>query len=106
MKDYFFKPPINKISLNFLETPLEKAYRSSYQEEVRNQVQVQTFASVTFSSLLDVLLSCFVFLSLTLACFLPPLVSPASLGPPAPAALALAPLAGLLELASLVLSIR
>lgn len=34
MKDYFFKPPINKISLNFLETPLEKAYRSSYQEEV------------------------------------------------------------------------
>lgn len=34
MKDYFFKPPINKISLNFLESPLEKAYRSSYQEEV------------------------------------------------------------------------
>lgn len=34
MKDYFFKPPINKISLNFLERSLEKAYRSSYQEEV------------------------------------------------------------------------
>ncbi|XP_037328152.2 adenylate cyclase type 9 [Pungitius pungitius] len=106
MKDYFFKPPINKISLNFLERPLEKAYRSSYKEEVKNLVQVQTFASTTFSSFLDVLLSCFVFLSLTLACFLPPLVSPASVGPPAPAALALAPLAGLLELASLVLSIR
>ncbi|XP_040001329.1 adenylate cyclase type 9 [Xiphias gladius] len=106
MKDYFFKPPINKISLNFLERPLEKAYRSSYKEEVKNQVQVQTFASSTFSSFLDVLLSCFVFLALTLACFLPPLVSPVSAGPPAPAALALAPLAGLLELASLVLSIR
>ncbi|XP_028449327.1 adenylate cyclase type 9 isoform X2 [Perca flavescens] len=106
MKDYFFKPPINKISLNFLERPLEKAYRSSYKEEVKNQVQVQTFASSTFSSFLDVLLSCFVFLALTLACFLPPLVSPATVGPPAPAALALAPLAGLLELASLVLSIR
>ncbi|XP_076023403.1 adenylate cyclase type 9 isoform X2 [Genypterus blacodes] len=106
MKDYFFKPPINKISLNFLETPLEKAYRSSYQEEVRNQAQMQTFASATFSSFLDVLLSCFVFLALTLACFLPPLVSTATSSPPAPAALALAPLAGLLELASLVLSIR
>ncbi|XP_028256570.1 adenylate cyclase type 9 [Parambassis ranga] len=110
MKDYFFKPPINKISLNFLERPLEKAYRSSYKEEVKNQVPVQTFASSTFSSFLDVLLSCFVFLALTMACFLPPLVSPASEDSPsfspAPAAMALAPLAGLLELASLVLSIR
>ncbi|XP_042340636.1 adenylate cyclase type 9 isoform X2 [Plectropomus leopardus] len=106
MKDYFFKPPINKISLNFLERPLEKAYRSSYKEELKNQMQVQTFASSTFSSFLDVLLSCFVFLALTLACFLPPLVSPATVGCPAPAALALAPLAGLLELASLVLSVR
>ncbi|XP_029353241.1 adenylate cyclase type 9 isoform X2 [Echeneis naucrates] len=106
MKDYFFKPPINKISLNFLERTLEKAYRSSYKEEVINLAQVQTFASSTFNSFLDVLLSCFVFLALTLACFLPPLVSPANIGPPAPAALALAPLAGLLELASLVLSIR
>ncbi|KAG7223633.1 hypothetical protein INR49_015358 [Caranx melampygus] len=105
MKDYFFKPPINKISLNFLERPLEKAYRSSYKEEVKNQAQVETFASPTFSSFLDVLLSCFVFLALTLACFLPLLVSPATVAP-APAALALAPLAGLLELASLVLSIR
>ncbi|KAM3624231.1 uncharacterized protein V6R79_020834 [Siganus canaliculatus] len=103
MKNYFFKPPINKISLNFLERPLEKAYRSSYKEEVKNQVQVQTFASSTFSCFLDVLLSCFVFLALTLACFLPPLVSLSYVGP---AAMALAPLAGLLELASLVLSIR
>ena len=74
--------------------------------QVKNQVQVQTFASSTFSSFLDVLLSCFVFLALTLACFLPPLVSPDPERRPAPAALALAPLAGLLELASLVLSIR
>lgn len=106
MKDYFFKPPINKISLNFLERPLEKAYRSSYKEEVINKVQVQTFASSTFSSFLDVLLSCFFFLALTIACFMPALVSPSSAGPPAPAALVLTPLAGLLELSSLVLSIR
>lgn len=39
MKNYFFKPPINKISLNFLERPLEKAYRSSYQEEVPSHSQ-------------------------------------------------------------------
>ncbi|KAJ3614048.1 hypothetical protein NHX12_017625 [Muraenolepis orangiensis] len=102
-KDYFFKPPINKISLNFLESPLEKAYRSSYQTEVKNQVRVQTFASTTFSSFLDVLLSCFVFLALTLACFLPSLVGSATVASPA---LALSPMAGLLELASLVLSIR
>ncbi|XP_072240593.1 adenylate cyclase type 9 [Leuresthes tenuis] len=106
MKDYFFKPPINKISLNFLERPLEKAYRNSYKEEVMSQVQVQTFASSTFSSFLDVLLSCFFFLALTLACFLPSLVSPATSGSPALTALVLAPIAALLELASLVLSIR
>uniref|UniRef100_A0A3Q2T7E0 adenylate cyclase n=1 Tax=Fundulus heteroclitus TaxID=8078 RepID=A0A3Q2T7E0_FUNHE len=106
MKDYFFKPPINKISLNFLERPLEKAYRSSYKEEVKNRVPVRTFASPTFSSFLDVLLSCFVFLALTVACFLPSLVDPGTAGSPALAALILAPLAGLLELASLVFSVR
>uniref|UniRef100_A0A3Q3IDS1 Adenylate cyclase type 9 n=1 Tax=Monopterus albus TaxID=43700 RepID=A0A3Q3IDS1_MONAL len=106
MKDYFFKPPINKISLNFLERPLEKAYRSSYKEEVKNRVHVQTFAGSTFSSLLDVLLGGFVFLALSLACFLPPLVSPSTLGFPAPPALILAPLVFLLELGSVVLSIR
>ncbi|KAM9819064.1 adenylate cyclase type 9 [Syngnathus typhle] len=106
MKDYFFKPPINKISLNFLDRPLETAYRSSYKDEVKNLVQEQTFASCTFSSFLDVLLSCFIFLALTLACFLPPLVSSSTVGPPSSASLAVAPLAGLLELVSLVLSIR
>ncbi|XP_077574412.1 adenylate cyclase type 9 [Stigmatopora nigra] len=106
MKDYFFKPPINKISLTFLDRPLETAYRSSYKDEVQNPVQEKTFASCTFSSFLDVLLSCFVFMALTLACFLPPLVSPVSVGPPSSASLAVAPLTGLLELTSLVLSIR
>lgn len=36
MKDYFFKPPISKLSLNFLDQDLEMAYRTSYQEEVRS----------------------------------------------------------------------
>lgn len=36
MKDYFFKPPINQFSLNFLDQELERSYRTSYQEEVRS----------------------------------------------------------------------
>lgn len=34
MKDYFYKPPINQLSLTFLDKSLESAYRISYQEEV------------------------------------------------------------------------
>uniref|UniRef100_A0A8C1YHY4 Adenylate cyclase type 9 n=1 Tax=Cyprinus carpio TaxID=7962 RepID=A0A8C1YHY4_CYPCA len=103
MKDYFFKPPINKLSLNFLEKSLESAYRTSYHEQVVNQVPVQTFASPVFSSLLDVLLSCAVFLALTIACFLYPLVT---METPLATTLGLAITAALLELVSLVLSIR
>uniref|UniRef100_A0A3P8SC28 adenylate cyclase n=1 Tax=Amphiprion percula TaxID=161767 RepID=A0A3P8SC28_AMPPE len=83
MKDYFYKPPINKLSLTFLEKSLESAYRISYQEEVETQAAVQTFASPTFSSFLDMLLSCSVFLALSLACFLQPLVSQQTLSTPA-----------------------
>uniref|UniRef100_A0A8C2G9P9 adenylate cyclase n=1 Tax=Cyprinus carpio TaxID=7962 RepID=A0A8C2G9P9_CYPCA len=103
MKDYFFKPPINKLSLNFLEKSLESAYRTSYHAEVLNQVPVRTFASPVFSSLLDVLLSCAVFLALTFACFLYPLVT---METPLATTLCLAITAALVELVSLVLSIR
>ncbi|XP_051978370.1 adenylate cyclase type 9-like [Xyrauchen texanus] len=103
MKDYFFKPPINKLSLNFLEKPLETAYRTSYQEEVVNHVPVRTFASPVFSSLLDVLLSCAVFLALTIACFLYPFVT---MEIPRATTLGLVITAALLELVSLIMSIR
>ncbi|KPP78402.1 hypothetical protein Z043_102098 [Scleropages formosus] len=103
MKDYFFKPPINRLSLSFLEKSLESAYRTSYQEEVETQAAVRTFASPTFSSFLDVLLSCAVFLALTLACFLRPLLTDEPLPLPA---LCLAAVASLFEALSLVLSIR
>ncbi|XP_052395178.1 adenylate cyclase type 9-like isoform X1 [Carassius gibelio] len=103
MKDYFFKPPINKLSLNFLEKSLESAYRTSYHAEVLNPVPVRTFASPVFSSLLDILLSCAVFLALTFACFLYPLVT---METPLAATLCLAVTAALLELVSLVLAIR
>ncbi|XP_030068224.1 adenylate cyclase type 9 isoform X2 [Microcaecilia unicolor] len=103
MKDYFFKPPINRLSLNFLDQDLEKAYRASYQEEVVRTVPVKTFASATFSSLLDVLLSTFVFLILSITCFLKHWGSNSS--PPLAAVIVFA-MAILLALLSLIISIR
>uniref|UniRef100_A0A3Q4BGH5 adenylate cyclase n=1 Tax=Mola mola TaxID=94237 RepID=A0A3Q4BGH5_MOLML len=96
MKDYFYKPPINKLSLTFLEKSLESAYRISYQEEVSS---VQTFASPTFSSFLDMLMCCSVFLALSLACFLQPLVTHQSVSTPA---LILTAAAALLEAVALM----
>uniref|UniRef100_UPI0037E92019 adenylate cyclase type 9-like n=1 Tax=Semicossyphus pulcher TaxID=241346 RepID=UPI0037E92019 len=103
MKDYFYRPPINKLSLTFLESSLESAYRISYQEEVESQAAVQTFASPTFSSFLDMLLCCSVFLALSLALFLRPLVTQQSLSPPA---LTLTAVAALLEALALLVAIR
>uniref|UniRef100_A0A665VB26 adenylate cyclase n=1 Tax=Echeneis naucrates TaxID=173247 RepID=A0A665VB26_ECHNA len=100
MKDYFYKPPLNKLSLTFLEKSLESTYRISYQEEVS---AVQTFASPTFSSFLDMLLCCSVFLALSLACFLQPLVTQQSLST---MALMLTAVAALLESLALLFSIR
>ncbi|XP_008282003.1 adenylate cyclase type 9 [Stegastes partitus] len=103
MKDYFYKPPINKLSLTFLEKSLESAYRISYQEEVETQAAVQTFASPTFSSFLDMLLCCSVFLALSLACFLQPLVTQQNLSTPA---LVLTAVVALLEAVALLFAIR
>ncbi|XP_029364680.1 adenylate cyclase type 9 [Echeneis naucrates] len=103
MKDYFYKPPLNKLSLTFLEKSLESTYRISYQEEVETQAAVQTFASPTFSSFLDMLLCCSVFLALSLACFLQPLVTQQSLST---MALMLTAVAALLESLALLFSIR
>nr|XP_030141129.3 adenylate cyclase type 9 isoform X2 [Taeniopygia guttata] len=103
MKDYFFKPPINKLSLNFLDQDLEMAYRTSYQEEVIRNAPVKTFASATFSSLLDVFLSTTVFLILSITCFLK---HGMAASPPPPAAVVVFVIAILLEVLSLVISIR
>ncbi|KAF3700176.1 Adenylate cyclase type 9 [Channa argus] len=103
MKDYFYKPPINKLSLTFLEISLESAYRISYQEEVKTKAAVQTFASPTFSSFLDMLLCCSVFLALSLACFLRTLVTQQSLSTPA---LILTAVTALLEFLALLVAIR
>lgn len=103
MKDYFYKPPINKLSLTFLEQSLESAYRISYQEEVEMPTMVQTFASPTFNSFLDMLLCFLVFLALSLACFLEPIVNKQrmSMSP-----LTVTAVAALLELLALLFAVR
>ncbi|XP_069558920.1 adenylate cyclase type 9-like isoform X1 [Brachyistius frenatus] len=103
MKDYFYKPPINKLSLTFLERSLESAYRKSYQEEVENQAAVQTFASPTFSYFLDMLLCCSVFLALSLACLIQLPATQQYLSTPE---LILTAVAALLEALALLFAIR
>ncbi|XP_063286628.1 adenylate cyclase type 9 [Pelobates fuscus] len=103
MKDYFFKPPINRLSLNFLDKELETSYRASYQEEVIRMAPVKTFASATFSSLLDVLLCFVIFLLLSITCFLKPGTDPVF--PPMAAVVVLA-VCGVLGILSLLVSVR
>lgn len=103
MKDYFFKPPINRFSLNFQDNELEMSYRASYQEEVMRMAPVKTFASATFSSLLDVLLCFFIFLLLSIACFLKPPTVPIS---PTTLVLIVLVVCGFLGFLSLLVSIR
>lgn len=71
--------------------------------QVETQAAVQTFASPTFSSFLDMLLCCSVFLALSLACFLRPLVTQQSLSTPA---ITLTTVAALLEALALLVAIR
>lgn len=71
--------------------------------QVKTHAPVQTFASPTFSSFLDMLLCCCVFLALSLACFLRPLVTQKPLPTPA---LIVAAVAAVLECLALVLAIR
>ncbi|XP_072125310.1 adenylate cyclase type 9 isoform X1 [Mobula birostris] len=102
MDEYFSKPPINKFSLNFLDSSLEKAYRGSYQDEVVNNASEKTFASATFSSLLDVILSTIVFLFLSITCFMKQGLCTS----PPHASVVVFVLAILLQVLSLVISIR
>lgn len=71
--------------------------------QVRRNTPVKTFASATFSSLLDVFLSTTVFLVLSVACFLKQWMAAS---PPPPAAVVVVVIAILLEVLSLFVSIR
>lgn len=72
-------------------------------KQVIKNSPVKTFASATFSSLLDVFLSTTVFLILSITCFLK---YGATATPPPPAALAVFGADLLLEVLSLIVSIR
>ncbi len=53
MKDYFFRPPINKLSHTFIDKSLELAYRTSYQDEVWCSFHLYvTFIVITLSQCL------------------------------------------------------
>lgn len=80
--------------------PLFPLFPSS---QVETQAAVQTFASPTFSSFLDMLLCCLVFLALSLACFLQPLVTQQN---PSTPALILTAVATILEVLALLIAIR
>lgn len=71
--------------------------------KVESQAVVQTFASPTFSSFLDMLLCCSVFLALSLACFLRPLIAHQSLST---LALTLTAAAMMLEVLALLFAVR
>ncbi|XP_049600636.1 adenylate cyclase type 9 isoform X1 [Syngnathus scovelli] len=103
MKDYFYRPPIHKLGLAFLDKSLESAYRFSYRKEVVARASVRTFASPTFGSFLDVLLCSSVFLALSLACFLRPMVTGLSL--PTPAVI-VTTAAALLQASALIFAVR
>lgn len=75
----------------------------SCSKQVIKNSPVKTFASATFSSLLDVFLSTTVFLILSITCFLK---YGATATPPPPAALAVFGADLLLEVLSLIVSIR
>lgn len=71
--------------------------------QVEMQAPVQTFASPTFSSFLDMLLCCSVLLALSFACFLQPLVTQQ----PLPiSALIVAAVTGMIECLALVLAVQ
>ncbi|XP_078684997.1 adenylate cyclase type 9-like isoform X2 [Branchiostoma floridae x Branchiostoma belcheri] len=79
MSDYFFKPPINMFSLNFLDPELEMRFRDHYTTEMEdegNPNAVQTCALPRFNMFLDVVVSFVVFTMISVGCFL--LFHPAS----------------------------
>ncbi|XP_078603088.1 adenylate cyclase type 9-like isoform X2 [Branchiostoma floridae x Branchiostoma japonicum] len=74
MSDYFFKPPINMFSLNFLDPELEMRFRDHYaaemEDEGNNPNAVQTCALPRFNMFLDVVVSFVVFTMISIGCFL------------------------------------
>lgn len=66
-QEYFYKPPINQCTLNFLKSDLEEDYRDHYVDDEKNE---KKFSAPHFSSMLDMIVSLIVFLLMGVACFI------------------------------------
>jgi adenylate cyclase 9 len=66
-QEYFYKPPINQCMLNFINTDLEWEYRDHYLED---DMDTKVFAAPRFSAMLDMIVSCLIFLLISICCFI------------------------------------
>lgn len=66
-KEYFFKPPINKLMLTFDESNMEENYRDHYMEDQHNQ---HTLSAPKYHSFLEILVSFLVFVIISIFCFI------------------------------------
>ena len=66
-KEFFYKPPINFLTLNFNNSDLEENYKDHYLEGEHNR---NTVSSPRYQALLEVIVSLILFLIISVCCFL------------------------------------
>ncbi|KAK3099160.1 hypothetical protein FSP39_000306 [Pinctada imbricata] len=66
-KEFFYKPPINQITLSFTNSWLEESYRDHYLEDIKNQ---KTLSSPRYQALIEVIISFAVFTIIAICCFM------------------------------------
>ncbi|XP_074650513.1 adenylate cyclase type 9-like [Tubulanus polymorphus] len=66
-KDYFYKPPINQCTLNFVVDMLESEYREHYLEDEQT---IRMFAAPRFSAMMDMIVSLLILILISICCFI------------------------------------
>ncbi|KAL3879463.1 hypothetical protein ACJMK2_031761 [Sinanodonta woodiana] len=66
-KEYFYKPPINNITLAFLDSQMEENYRDHYLDETHTQ---NTLSAPKYHAFMEFLLSFLVFAIISIFCFI------------------------------------
>ncbi|XP_064636296.1 adenylate cyclase type 9-like isoform X2 [Lineus longissimus] len=66
-QEYFYKPPINQCTLNFINPDLEWEYRDHYLED---DMDTNIFAAPRFSAMLDMIVSLLIFVMISICCFI------------------------------------
>ncbi|XP_070552629.1 adenylate cyclase type 9-like [Ptychodera flava] len=69
-QEYFFKPPIHNLTLNFLDNYVEKLYRSQYEPSKENPGNRETISSPKYNTAFDVALAFVVYTLMSIGCFL------------------------------------